>query len=128
LRRRRLIGPAAVTLFAIGCGGDDRGAIQEPPPPAPVASVIITAPTTTIQVGQTLQLIATAYDADGATLENRAFDWAPSDPTVATVFASGLVTGVAPGEVQISATSENVTGSIAITIIPAPAAAAAIPQ
>jgi uncharacterized protein YjdB len=108
----------------MGCGDDDRGNNQEPPPPpAPVASVAITAPTSTIQVGQTLQLTATAYDADGATLENRAFDWAPSNPTIATVFASGFVTGVAPGEVQISATSEGVTGTIAITIVPAPAAA-----
>ena len=106
----------------MACGdGRSGGDIVEPPPqPAPVASVTVTAPATTIQVGQTVQLVATAFDADGATLQNRPFDWVPSNPTLATVFASGLVTGVAPGEVQISATSEGVTGTIAITITPVP--------
>ena len=121
--RARLIAPAVLVHSALltGCGDDGGSNIQEPPPPqAPVASVTVTAPVTTIQVGQTVQLVATAFDAEGARLENRAFDWAPSDPTIATVFASCLVTGVAPGEVQISATSEGITGSIAITIVPAP--------
>jgi glucose/arabinose dehydrogenase len=122
LRRPRLIvSPVLiVTALLTACGGDGGGGdIVEPPPqPAPVASVTVTAPATTIQVGETVQLVATAYDALGATLENRAFGWSPSDPTVASVSTSGLVTAIAPGEVQINATSEGVTGTIAITITP----------
>src|SRR5215210_904552 len=124
-RRRQALGVVPVLVFTAlltACGDDSSGGdIVEPPPqPAPVASVTVTAPATTIEVGQTVQLVATAFDAAGVTLQNRAFDWAPSNPTLATVFASGLVTGVAPGEVQISATSEGVTGTIGMTITPVP--------
>jgi glucose/arabinose dehydrogenase len=122
--RREALGVAPVlvlTTLLTACGGDSGGGdIVEPPAqPAPVASVTVTAPVTTIQVGQTVQLVATAYDAAGATLENRAFSWAPSDPTLASVSTSGLVSAIAPGEVQIRATSEGVTGTIAITVTPA---------
>ena len=44
------------------------------------------------------------------------FQWATADAAVATVSATGLVTGVAPGQVAISATTEGITGSIAITV------------
>ena len=122
LRRVRLIVSPVLIITALltACGGDGGGGdIVEPPPqPAPVASVTVTAAVTTVQVGQTVQLVATAYDAAGAALENRAFGWSPSDPTLAAVSTSGLVTAIAPGEVLIQATSEGVTGTIAITVTP----------
>ena len=122
-RGRLLVSPVLlITALITACGGDSGGGdIVEPPPPAPVATVTVTAPVTTIQVGQTVQLAATAYDAAGATLENRAFGWSPSDPTLVSVSTSGLVAAIAPGEVQVRATSESITGTIAITVTPASA-------
>ena len=106
--------PAILMLAALltSCGGGG-GDIQEP---VAVAQVTVTAPATTVAVGQTLQLAATAQDAAGNPLEGRTFAWTSADGAIASVSSSGLVTGVAPGAVEIQATSEGVTGSVAITI------------
>jgi glucose/arabinose dehydrogenase len=96
--------------------GCDEGSDLQQPDPTPVAELAVTAPATTIGVGQTIQLTATARDAEGNVLEDRAFDWASSEPSIATVSETGLVTGLAPGEAVISATAEGITGSLAITV------------
>jgi glucose/arabinose dehydrogenase len=101
------------------CGGDEGGDVQAPGPT--VATVTVTAPATTVEVGQTLQLTATAKDAGGAVLEGRAFEWASGDESVASVSETGLVTGVAAGDAEIRATSEGVAGSLAVTVTAPPA-------
>jgi glucose/arabinose dehydrogenase len=106
-------------LLALACllpacddGGDD---LQGPGPPA-VAEVTVEAPTTTIAVGGSLQLQAVARDADGNALEDRAVEWASANTAVATVSASGMVTGRSVGQAEIRATVEAVTGTIGITV------------
>jgi uncharacterized protein YjdB len=89
----------------------------------PVASVSITPDRHDIVVTQTLQLIAVAKDAGGAELPGRVTAWSTSDPSRATVSSTGLVTGVTPGEVTISAASEGKTGTALLTVIPKPVAA-----
>lgn len=78
--------------------------------PAPVKQAIaIAAPTsgTTIEAESTLQLRASV---DGVT-------WASSNEAVATVDASGLVTGVAKGTAYISARKEGMkTGRVEVTV------------
>src|SRR5215210_1851425 len=107
----------ALTWLVASCSDNSGGDIQEPPPdPAPVAQVTVTGPATEVQVGQTLQLTASAQDAAGAPLEGRTFAWTTSDETLATVSSAGLVSGVAPGSVEISATSEGVAGTMAVTV------------
>ena len=49
-------------------------------------------------------------------LTGRVVTWGSSDPTVATVNANGLVTGVALGSATITATSEGKSGTSAITV------------
>jgi glucose/arabinose dehydrogenase len=105
-----------IAALATACGEDGGSGIQEP---EPVASVTITAPTTEIQVGQTVQLTATARDADGTVLEGRSFEWTSGIGTVASVSPTGLVTGLVKGQSEIRATTEGVTGSIVITVDPA---------
>ena len=46
--------------------------------------------------------------------------WGSSDPTVATVNATGLVTGVAAGTATITATSEGKSGTSTITVTKIP--------
>ena len=89
------------------------------PTPLPVTAVTITAPSTTVDSGQTVQLTATARNANGAVVEGRTFEWTTVDAAVASVSASGLVTGLKPGPVEIRASTESVTGSILITFMPA---------
>ena len=85
-------------------------------PPAPVASVTVSPASGTVAVGATLQLTATPKDANGTPLVGRAVTWGSSNPSVATVSASGLVTGVTGGSATITATSEGQSGTAAITV------------
>jgi uncharacterized protein YjdB len=101
-------------IVACNDGGGDT--LQEP---QRVASVIISAPVTEIRVGQTVQLTATARDANGNVLEGKSFEWTSGIGTVASVSETGLVTGLVKGQSEIRATTEGVTGSIVITVDPA---------
>jgi uncharacterized protein YjdB len=87
---------------------------------APVASVTVTPASGGVRVGGTIQLTATPKDGAGAPLSGRVITWASSAPGVASVNASGLVTGVAPGSATLTATSETKSGSatIAVTVVP----------
>lgn len=84
----------------------------------PIALVRIAPPAGTVAVGATLALQGEALDGTGTLLPNRVLDWVSSAPTVATVNASGLVTGVSVGQTTISATGEGRTGTALITVIP----------
>jgi len=84
--------------------------------PVPVATVTVSPATASVQVGATVQLSATTRDANGNVLTGRTIGWTSSNTSVATVSASGLVSGVAAGSSQITATSEGKTGSAAITV------------
>ncbi len=92
----------------------------------PVASVAVTPSPASVQAGQTVQLTATAKDANGTTLPGRPMTWASSNTTVAAVSTSGLVLGKVAGSATITATSEGQTGSSTLTVTapagPAPVA------
>ena len=78
----------------------------------PVASVAVTPAGSQIVVGQTTQLNAEPRDASGQALAGRAVSWSSSDPNVASVSSTGLVTAVAPGQATITATSEGSGGHL----------------
>jgi uncharacterized protein YjdB len=85
---------------------------------APVASVEVTPASANVDVTHTTQLSATLRDAQGNILSGRTVTWSSSNPSVATVNASGWVTGKAEGPVTITATSEAQSGTAAITVTP----------
>jgi hypothetical protein len=86
-----------------------------------VAAVAITPATATVTMGRApVQLAAAPRNAAGAALAGRTVTWSSSAPTIASVSAAGLVAAVAPGTATISATSEGVVGTAAITIAPDP--------
>lgn len=87
----------------------------------PVAAVVVTAPSTQLTVGGTpTQFSAVARDANGATLAGRAITWGTSSTAIATVSQTGLVTAVAAGNATITATSEGINGTSAITVVANP--------
>ncbi len=111
-----LLAALALSSAACGGGGDD---ITPPPPPAkPVATVVVSPGTATVNVAATVQFAATLRDAGGTLLSGRRIAWASQSQAVATVNTSGLVTGVAPGTTTITATSEGKTGSAQVTVTP----------
>jgi hypothetical protein len=85
----------------------------------------VTAPASQLEVGATLQLAAAAKDSKGAAL-TRTYSWSSNAPTVASVDANGVVSGVSPGQATITATTDGVTGSVALTVLPIPVAAVLI--
>jgi uncharacterized protein YjdB len=82
-----------------------------------VASLAISAPSSSISVSQTLQAQIVAKDASGNVLHGVAFSWASSNKQVATVSISGLITGVKSGTASITATSGQATSNeFAVTV------------
>src|SRR5262245_21265206 len=89
----------AVLLIFVACSDDDPAG-----PGATVASITVDAPASFLGVGETLQLTATPRDDSGAPV-SADVAWSTDDAGVATVDASGLVHGVALGDVRVTATS-----------------------
>jgi uncharacterized protein YjdB len=72
---------------------------------------------TTVRVGESIQLSATAKVLGGIEVLNPQFTWQSADPSKATVGASGQVTGVAPGTVTITVSSDGKSATLPITVI-----------
>src|SRR5207302_1230883 len=87
-----------------------------PVPVAAVASVVVSPASASVPVGATVQLTASLKDASGNMLTGRTIAWATSAAGVATVSASGLVTGPAAGTATITATSEGKSGTATVTV------------
>ena len=78
--------------------------------PSAVATVVVTAPSRRVREGSTMQLTATAMDADGNAVPHQSFYWSSSNTNTATVSASGVVTGKRPGDVTITAQTSSSGG------------------
>jgi len=80
----------------------------------------VTLPSPTMVVGETQQPVATITVSEGDALLNaRAISWASSNPAVASVTASDVVTtvtAVSAGIADISATVDGVSGSATVSV------------
>jgi uncharacterized protein YjdB len=94
--------------------------------PVPVASVSVTPARVDLAPGAKATLDAVTYDASGSPLGGRAVVWASSNGAVATVDASGVVTALAAGAATITATSEGISGSSAVSVVNPAVASVAI--
>lgn len=94
--------------------------------PAPVATVTVTLAQSTVPVGSATQATVTLRDTRGLVVTDRNVAWSTSNQAVATVNASGGVTTVAPGTVEIVATSEGRTGVASLVVLPPPIATVTI--
>jgi probable HAF family extracellular repeat protein len=93
-------------------------ACEDPARPEQASEVRLAAPAPFVDVAATLQLSAEARDAAGQPLESGRYRWSSSDESVARV-AGGLVTGVAPGTVTITAERGGARGEMRVTVEPA---------
>ena len=94
-----------------------------------VSAIQVTPATGIVLPDATLQLAAEAVDANGHEVAGAEFAWASSDTAVAVVDGAGLVTGVAAGEVEVTATSSGVTGRAQLEVVePVPASLAVTPD
>jgi outer membrane protein OmpA-like peptidoglycan-associated protein len=76
---------------------------------------------------QTQQLTAMARDQHSKPMTGKVFRWTSSNPAVATVSATGLVTAVGDGHATISAASGGVTGTASVTVAQTAASVAVTP-
>lgn len=108
-------GTATVTASSNGLSASAQVTVVIPP----VSSVVVAPAQATVTAGETIQLTATTYDADGNVLTGRAITWSSSNSTGASVSAAGVVTGVQPSTYTITATSEGVSGNASVVVSPA---------
>jgi len=104
-------GSATITATSEGASGTANIAVVRP-----VASVTISPDSPAVLKGLTVRLTARARDSTDHTIVGPSVSWSSSDPAIATVNSSGLVTGVGVGAVSIVATSEGVSGTAAVTV------------
>ena len=96
------------TLFTAACGSTTS--------PSSLASIAVTG-TAPFAVGAVTQLTATGMLSDGTTEDvTNSATWLSSDPSIAMVSSTGVVTGVAPGTASVFATVGTVTGALQVNV------------
>src|SRR3989442_11616615 len=110
------LAPGAATITATSEGQSGTAAITVTN--VAVNSVTVSPAPASVPAGQAVQLTATPKDASGTPLTGRAIIWSSSNTSVATVNASGLVSGVVAGSATITAMSEGQSGTSAVTVTP----------
>lgn len=100
---------AALLSLDVSCRSDSAS-------PVSIATVTLTPATGTVNVGSTLALTAQAQDAKGNALTGRPFAYTSSDTNMAIVSAAGVVTGIAPGTVSVTAASDTKSAQAVVTV------------
>ena len=103
-------------VTVLSCGGDDTAAPPPgPPPPPPTANVpariTIEPETVAVVIGDTVRVTARVLNDRAQPISDAVVTWASSDPAIASVDATGLVTGIREGRVTLTATSGPVNTS-----------------
>ncbi|HGF3724550.1 TPA: Ig-like domain-containing protein [Vibrio parahaemolyticus] len=107
-----------ITLFSlllVGCNNGDDGLLDIPSGWSHnAASLVVTPKNASVPAGLTQQMHADAV-LDNSTIidvtQNETLTWRSSNPSIATIDANGLVTGVVAGSVTITAEGVNNDGS-----------------
>src|SRR5580704_7363285 len=73
-------------------------------------------PSSTVVVGSAEKLNAVARTDNDTPRSDATIKWSSEKPSIATVDAAGVVTGVAPGSVTIKATSDTVSSKITLEV------------
>jgi WD40 repeat protein len=121
------VGPAGSSTISVKAG--DRTE-QIPVTVSAVSSAVTLSPDPGVlpQLG-TLQMQAVLLDVTGAPVQGATFTFVSSDPGIATVSPSGLVTSVGPaGQVLISATSGGLAGQATLAVTQVATAIAVSPN
>ncbi len=104
-----------LALLCASCGGSSTSDVTTPA--VLPASIVITPPTTPIvfgALGRTRQLAVTVLGTNGLVIAGSPITWQSSNPAVATVSSTGLVTALANGNTNISAS----TGALVAPTVP----------
>jgi hypothetical protein len=103
---------ALAAVVAVGChhgadGPGDNSAVNK---------VTVTVPATQLVVGSETQATAVLLDSQGDTITDRAPVWSSLTPTVVSITATGIVTGLQAGIGTVRATSGAASGDVQIVV------------
>ena len=105
----------AAMLGAVACGGSGG---TGPSSQLPVDHIVMSTSAASVAVGKIIALTATPVTANGSNA-GTGITWSSGSMAIATVSASGVVTGVSPGVADVTASSGGKTGHTAVTVTPA---------
>ena len=105
------VGASTVTASAGEASGEAQVTVIQS-----TGSLVVTPTADTVSLGDTLRLVAEAFDGNGHAIADAEFEWSSSDVSVATVDDSGLVRGVAEGAATITAASGGARGTAEIAV------------
>ena len=115
-----VLGAAALStaLWAYACGGEGTEPTSPPDPPRPTTVTVspATVELTVMAAGDTLRVVAEAFDENGHPVDGADFVWSSSDATVATVDDTGLLRGIAEGRATIIAMAGDAEGTADIAV------------
>lgn len=111
------LSPGITSVHAISEGSYASADVRVSGPPGAVATVTLIPAAASIKIGESLQLATILEDAIRNVATDRPVTWTSSAPSVATVSASGRVTGVGRGSVVIEAMSEQKSGRATVTVL-----------
>ena len=104
---------------ALGCSHSSSSDVTPVTPatgPTPM-TLRVSGSTELSKKGETAQLSALVAFSDGATLDKAgSAGWVSQNPSVATVSSTGIVTAVEDGNSVITATFQNVAGSMSVKV------------
>ena len=115
--RIRLAVVASVAVLWISACGDDLFT-----PSDALNQIRISTPNATIDVGESLDLVAAVQTRSGASVDVTTLNiiWNSSNQAIATVNSTGVVTGISGGVVTISATLDELSASTSVTVVEVP--------
>ncbi|MYC88284.1 MAG: hypothetical protein F4X22_08625 [Gemmatimonadales bacterium] len=124
LSRSRVWRSAALGLLGmaiLSCGGGDAsGPPPGPPPPPPTATVpariTLEPEEVAVVAGDTVRVRARVLNDRAQPISDAVVTWTSSDPAVATVDATGLVTGLKEGNASLTATSAPATATAPLAV------------
>src|SRR5215207_8705156 len=105
-------GSTSISAAVDGKTGSVNVTVQNPP----VFAVTITPLAGPPIAGQSTPLNVVVTDRSGTTLFGSRITWSSSEPLVATVDSEGQLSATSPGTTTLTASSEGVSGSLAITV------------
>ena len=116
LARGVTTGTAAIVATVDGVSGQAGLTVT----PATITAVEISPPSTTLAVGNTLQLRATVRASDGSVVTGVPVTWAVDLPAIASIDQTGLITGRTVGEAVVTASAGGRSGNARVFVVMQP--------
>ncbi|MBK6486597.1 MAG: Ig-like domain-containing protein [Gemmatimonadetes bacterium] len=132
--RVRGVGAGSTIIKATTSGVEGFASVTVQSVILPVRSVLLSAPTASLTVGDSTHLVVETRDSTGAVLTGRTVSFTTSNAQVIGVTVSGTVRAVGAGSATIVASSEGKSATLAFTVsattpppaVPAPVASVAV--